>query len=377
MNTKYKKNWEETQKKFRGYWKQKNEGRPLMIIVAEKENASPLPKELEIQNEEDQYCNPERMVARYRHFCENHEFLAESFPNMSVDFGPGSVVAYLGSDIEFHKDTVWFTEAVEDWADAPKLTFAPDNKWFVKHMKIVKQCRELAGEDFYIPIPDLMENIDVLASLRGAQNTIFDLIDEPEEMEKRIQEVTDVYFEYYNRFYELTKDRSDNSSCYTVFQIWGDGKTGKIQCDFSAMMSPEQYREFIVDSLQQQAKKLDNVLYHLDGPDAIRHMDAIMEIEEIDALQWTSGDHGPDGTLEEWYPIYDKARLAGKSLWVKVYSGEVDDWIQNVDKLIKRYGSHSLLLYFDPMSMTDAEKLLDYAEKHWSDIEGEFSEKNK
>src|SRR5699024_7599957 len=146
-------------------------------------------------------------------------------------------------------------------------------------------------------IPELMENIDVLASLRGAQNTVYDLIDEPEEMEERIQQVTDVYFDYYDRFYDLVKD-TDGSSSYTVFQIWGEGKTAKIQCDFSALMSPNQFREFIVDPLRQQARKLDHVLYHLDGPDAIKHVDALMEIEEIDALQWTSGDHGPDGTLE-------------------------------------------------------------------------------
>ena len=38
---------------------------------------------------------------------------AMGFPNMSVDFGPGSVASYLGSDIEFRDDTIWFTECVE------------------------------------------------------------------------------------------------------------------------------------------------------------------------------------------------------------------------------------------------------------------------
>lgn len=368
---KYKKNWEETQEKFRNYWKHQNTGRPLMIVVAEKEDAEPLPENLIPVDMEDKYMNAKRKVARYRHWCENHEFLAESFPNMSADFGPGSIASYLGSDIEFHDDTVWFTEWVEDWEETPELKFDGENKWLKKHLELVEECRKLAGDDFFIAIPDLMENIDVLASLRGAQDTIFDLIDEPEEMEKRIQQVTDVYFEYYDRFYNIVKDE-DDSSCYTVFQIWGEGKTAKLQCDFSAMMSPAQYREFIVDSLRQQARKLDNVLYHLDGPDAIKHMDALMEIEEIDALQWTSGDHGPDGTLEEWYEIYDKARRAGKSLWIKVYSGEVDDWIRNADRLVRRYGSHSILFYFNPMPLKDAEKLLAYAEEHWKDVKGTF-----
>lgn len=368
----YKKNWLETQEKFTNYWKHQNTGRPLMIVTARKDDAVPLPAELEPVSMEDKYQDAERMVARYRHFCENHEFLAESFPNMSADFGPGSIAAYLGSDIEFRPDTIWFTEVIEDWEEQAPLTFDPENEWFKRHIKLFQDVHKLANGDFLIPIPDLMENIDVLVSLRGGQNTIFDLIDDPEIVEERIQQISDIYFEYYNRFYEIVKDQQDDSCAYTVFQIWGKGKTCKIQCDFSALMSPDQFHEFIKEPLRQQAQQLDNVLYHLDGPDAIKHLDAVMEIDEIDALQWTSGDHGPDGTLEEWYEIYDKARLAGKSLWIKVYSGDIDDWIAGVDKLIERYGSHSMLLHFDIMSEADANKLLTHAEKHWSDVPGSF-----
>lgn len=366
-----KQNWEETKVKFRNYWKRQNTGRPLMCVVARKDDAKPIPEELKWKDMEDKYQNAERMIARYRHYCENHEFLAESFPNMSADFGPGSIASYIGSDIVFNEDTVWFDEFVEDWEELPALTYDENNKWFQKHLTLVKRCQELAGDDFYIGIPDLMENIDVLASLRGAQDMIFDMIDEPEEVEKRIGEIGDIYFKYYDQFYEIVKD-SEDGSCYTVFQIWGDGKTAKLQCDFSAMMSPDNFREFIQESLRKQAQQLDNVLYHLDGPDAIKHLDAIMEIEEIDALQWTSGDHGPDGALEDWYVIYDKARAAGKSLWIKIYSGEFEDWIAGVDKLVARYGSHSMFLHFPEMSMEQARILLEHGEKYWSDVKGTF-----
>jgi hypothetical protein len=392
---KYKKNWEETKKKWGNYWTHKNTGRPLMCVIARKPEIEAaykeamasgkkansiicqgsdytLPEELMYKNMEDKYQNAERMVARYRHFCETHEFLAESFPNINVDFGPGSVAGYIGSEITFNEDTVWFEHCVDDWADFPKITFDPENKWWEKHYQLVKDIRKLAGEDFYIGMPDLMENIDVLASLRGTQDMIFDMIDEPEEVTKRIKQISDIYFEYYDRFYDLTKIDADGGSAYTVFQIWGPGRTAKLQCDFSTMMSPANYREFILEPLREQAKKLDNVLYHLDGPDAIKHMNAIMEIEEIDALQWTSGDYGPDGTLEDWYEIYDKARASGKSLWVKVYSGEFEDWIKNVDRIVERYGSHSLFLMFPEMSMAQAEILMDHAEKYWSDVKGTF-----
>ena len=391
----YKVNMEAAKEKFRNYWAHKNTGRPLMCVIARRpeveqySDGTPveggyldqicqgkyynMPEELKWKDMDDKYQDPQRIVDRYRYFCQTHAFLGESFPNLNIDFGPGSLASYLGSEIGFKEDTVWFNKCLDSWDGVPKLTFDPENKWFKKHLQLAKDCQALAGEDFYVDMPDLMENIDVLASLRGAQDILFDLLDEPEMIGERIQEVTDIYYEYYDRFYDVIKDE-EGGNAYTVFQIWGPGRTVKLQCDFSAMMSPEDFRKYIQPSLRSQSENVDHVLYHLDGPAAIKHMDVLMEIEGIDALQWTSGDAGPDGTLPDWDVIYDKAIAAGKSIWVKVYSGEFEDWIRNVDRIVNKYGSHSLFLLFPEMSMEQAAYLLDYADRNWSDVKGTFVE---
>ena len=391
----YKVNMEAAKEKFRNYWAHKNTGRPLMCIIARRpeveqySDGTPveggyldqicqgkyynMPEELKWKDMEDKYQNPQRIVDRYRYFCETHAFLGESFPNLNIDFGPGSLASYLGSEIGFKEDTVWFNKCLDSWDGVPKLTFDPENKWFKKHIQLAKDCQALAGDDFYVDMPDLMENIDVLASLRGAQDILFDLLDEPEMIGERIQEVTDIYYEYYDRFYDIIKDE-EGGNAYTVFQIWGPGRTVKLQCDFSAMMSPEDFRKYIQPSLRTQSENVDHVLYHLDGPAAIKHMDALMEIDGIDALQWTSGDAGPDGTLPDWDVIYDKAIAAGKSIWVKVYSGEFEDWIRNVDRRVNKNAPHSLFLLFPEMSMEQAAYLLDYADRNWSDVKGTFVE---
>lgn len=391
----YKVNMEAAKEKFRNYWAHKNTGRPLMCVIARRpeveqySDGTPveggyldqicqgkyynMPEELKWKDMDDKYQDPQRIVDRYRYFCQTHAFLGESFPNLNIDFGPGSLASYLGSEIGFKEDTVWFNKCLDSWDGVPKLTFDPENKWFKKHIQLAKDCQALAGDDFYVDMPDLMENIDVLASLRGAQDILFDLLDEPEMIGERIQEVTDIYYEYYDRFYDIIKDE-EGGNAYTVFQIWGPGRTVKLQCDFSAMMSPEDFRKYIQPSLRTQSENVDHVLYHLDGPAAIKHMDALMEIDGIDALQWTSGDAGPDGTLPDWDVIYDKAIAAGKSIWVKVYSGEFEDWIRNVDRIVNKYGSHSLFLLFPEMSMEQAAYLLDYADRNWSDVKGTFVE---
>ena len=393
-NSRYYDHWAQTRQKWANYWKHQNAGRPLMTVIARRPevealsdgtpqdggylgqicqgNYYALPEDLKWKDMADKYQDPERIVARYRQFCETHAFLAESFPNLNIDFGPGSLAAYLGADIGFKEDTVWFIPCFGDgWEGVPRLAFNPENPWLLKHLALAAKCRELAGDDFFVDMPDLMENIDTLASLRGAQDTLYDLLDAPEAVAGRIREIDGIYYEYYDRFYDIIRDH-EGGNAYTVFQIWGPGRTVKLQCDFSAMMSPDDFRAYIQPSLRRQAEKADCVLYHLDGPDAIKHLDALMEIDGIDALQWTSGDAGPDGTLPDWDVIYDKAILAGKSIWVKVYSGGFEDWLKNVDRIVQKYGSHSLYLMFPEMSMEQAECLLQYADEHWSDVKGTF-----
>lgn len=158
----YKKNWEGTQEKWKNYWKQKNTARPLMCVIARRpeierysdENPAEggcmdvicqgkyynLPEELKWKDMEDKYQDAERIVARYRQFCETHEFKGESFPNLDIDFGPGSLAAYLGSEIGFKEDTVWFEHFVEDWEAEPTFKFDLESKWFKKHIELAKKC---------------------------------------------------------------------------------------------------------------------------------------------------------------------------------------------------------------------------------------------
>ena len=56
---------------------------------------------------------------------------------------------------------------------------------------------------------------------------------------------------------------------------------------------------------------------------------------------------------------------AGKSIWVHVYDGDVDQWIRGTDPIVRRCGAKGASLWYPEISMRDAEKLLACADKHW------------
>ena len=106
------------------------------------------------------------------------------------------------------------------------------------------------------------------------------------------------------------------------------------------------FRDYVQPSLTKQCRNLDHSIYHLDGPDAIKHVPALMEIKELDALQWTCGAGKPDGGSPDWYPIYDQVRAAGKGLWISLHDGGPEDWAKSAQRLLNRYGPTGLYFIF-------------------------------
>ena len=347
--------------RFEDWWRRDNHGLPLMNITAKKEQAEW--KVIEPASPEKKYTDADYIMECAEDECRNTLFLADSYAKKSGDFGPGSLALYLGSEPRFAWDTVWFEPSIPE-NGFYEIAYREENPWWIRHKALMKELKERANGRFLVNIPDLIENLDIYAAMRGPENALYDIMDEPEKVKSCIRKIDDVYFRYYDYFYNLLKDENDVSS-YTAFNILGRGRVAKVQCDFSAMISPKHFREFVLPSLQKQVERFDHSLYHLDGPDAIKHVPAIMEIESLDALQWTCGAGQPDGCCERWFPIYDQVRNAKKGLWIAIYDGYVDDWIRGTDRVVDRYGIKGLYLNFPFMNERDAEKILNHAEKYW------------
>jgi hypothetical protein len=80
------------------------------------------------------------------------------------------------------------------------------------------------------------------------------------------------------------------------------------------MFSPEMFRKFVVPFLREQCAYLDYSMYHLDGNEQFRHLDALLEIEELDAIEWTPNANLPLGGDPQWYGLYRRILDAGKSV---------------------------------------------------------------
>jgi 5-methyltetrahydrofolate--homocysteine methyltransferase len=351
--------WQKIKDRFEQWWNREPwdtpADKPLMWITAAGKPGRTTAVE-KAREPREQYLNVPAIIASFRNYCETRYFLGDAFPAVDINLGPGSMALYLGSEPGFAWDTVWYREKCESPLEFESLAYDENNYWWTLHQKMAEEAAALAAGDFYVTIPDIIENLDILSALRGPQNLCYDMLDEPEAIHRGLEIIDSVYFKYYDRFYDLLKD-GDGSSSYTAFSILGKGRIAKVQCDYCALISPEMFREYVQPSLRKQCRQLDHSLYHLDGPDAIKHVPALMEIEELDALQWTCGAGKPDGGCEKWYSIYDQVRDAGKGLWIQLYDGDASTRAESVKRLVKRYGKTGMYFLFPNFeSLAEAKK---------------------
>lgn len=237
-------------------------------------------------------------------------------PTAPLHLGPGSLAILLGSEPVFTPETVWYTapwEHLENPEDTPPLRFDPENAWWKVHRDLLQCSRELAGDRYFVGIPDLIENLDILSSLRGPQTALYDLIERPEWVKAKLAEIHQVWREVYDRLYEIARG-PDGDSVFWAFAVWGPGKAAKLQCDAAALISPAMFEEFIVPDLTAQCRHLDHSLYHLDGTQQLDKLDLLLAIPELDAIEFTMEPTVPSGGDPHWYDLYRRVVRAGKAV---------------------------------------------------------------
>ena len=82
--------------------------------------------------------------------------------------------------------------------------------------------------------------------------------------------------------------------------------------DFSCMIGKHMFDEYFLPGIAEECAFYERSLYHLDGPGALKHLDSLLEIRELDAVQWVCG-FGNEG-FARWAHVYRKIQQAGKGI---------------------------------------------------------------
>ncbi len=310
----YREDMEEVRKRMTTWWNGGDIGRPAMQITAprprslENIEAMPQPEGWKTQYSTSNFDYRVNISARQ---CTRTYYLGEAVPNVAPDLAPNCLALYLGCKGVETQGTVWCKPFIKDTEEA-RFEYDLNNFYWQFTLKLGREQLRLGKGKFLLQFPDLIEGLDTLAAVRGTQKLLVDLIERPEWVHKCLRNITDLYFHYYDILYDMFRDEAGGS----VFWAWAPGRMAKFQCDFSAMISPKMFDDFMIPILTEMCERVSYCMYHWDGPGAIRHHDLLLSIPKLAMLQWTPGAGQEPTQHKRWWPMYHKSIEAGKKMLI-------------------------------------------------------------
>ena len=357
----WKPNLEETKKRYENWWNQK--GIVLNMWEHFQDGVQPhaaIPQPAAPKDLNQKWFDPQWRADYLDWYVANSSLKADILPVANTQLGPGSLAAILGGVLEGSEDTIWIHPNPSFTND---ITFDSNHPNWLLHKELLKACKAKANGNYYVGMPDLMEGLDVLAALKGTDSVLLDTVMQPEVLEQQMQQINDIYFRVFDELYDIIREGDEMAFCY--FSSWAPGKMTKLQSDISTMISEEDYRRFVQPFIREQCQKIDYTLYHLDGVGAMHHLPALLEIKELNAIQWTPGVGEPQGGSAKWYDLYKQILNAGKSVmacWVTL--DELRPLLDNIGG----EGVHLEMDFHNEKEVEEAMRIVEEYSKSTSDL---------
>jgi len=341
----YKHNWDEARQRLEAFWGHEIIGRPCISVRAPERSPRPLPAPRDF---ETKWADPEYVAQSCDAAHEATYFGGEAMPGTSLMVG---YCFSYGAPLHFGEQTVWQDPIIESWDEPLSLALAEEEWGWKRAREVVDRCLEVGQDRWMTGFPNFMQPNDHLPLLRGTEAFLIDLLERPGEVKLALRRLLDNWYAIYERLQARTSRVQEGS--ITWLSVWCPGQRHMtLQSDVSCMISPSMFEEFVAPELEEMTSWLDGSIYHLDGPDALQHLDRLLALDELRAIQWTPGTGQETGLA--WLDLYKRIQAAGKAV---VISLEYDE----VETAVRELVPEELFILTGAPSPADAEALLERA----------------
>jgi hypothetical protein len=308
-----KPDFERAQNMWQAFWEGGIIKRPL--VVSEVLKTANLPESY--IKEDCQYYNAvsgnyDAALKHNEDWLHYYDFPAETIPFRSFDHGPDQFAACLGASLKFSagsKETNWLDPFLDSYENTD-FKIDRENNTFKGIIEYINILKKHGKEKYLVGMPDTHSNIDALSAMRGPEQLCMDIFECPESVEKAMRSIRNIYSNFIDAVYEAGGMKE--TGCIGWIPMYSREKFAVIQADFITMIGSTDFRRFVMSALEEEASFLDRTCLHLDGPGALKHLDDILSIKEIDAVQWVSGAGQPP--MWSWKDVLKKIQNAGKGL---------------------------------------------------------------
>ena len=251
-------------------------------------------------------------------------FYGETFPVFWPNLGPNVYAAFHGLELDFGEVTSWIRHTVRDWDDLGRLRFSQENEYFQSIENLTRVALEKCLSLFMVGYTDLHGSLDCAADWRDPQQLCLDIVDNPEKVHAMVRLANENFLPVFDHYHEVLKAHGQLS--VTWMGIPSRGKMHIPSSDFTALTSTETFCEFYFPTLLNETRHMTHNIFHVDGAGVLRHLDHILSVPEIQAIQWVQGV-GDDLPILQWLDLIRRIQAAGKGVVVDLQLHELEDFI--------------------------------------------------
>lgn len=320
-----KPDFEQVMDRYEAWWEAQVLDRPLVSMTfarpAAEQVASPPAKAYATPH--DHWMDTGRVVAQSLAYVRNQVFFADALPMVWPNLGPEVFSAMYGCPMDYVDDrTGWSEPILADWSpeSVAALRLDEDNLYFRKILEMTEALLEVARGQFIVGYTDLHPGGDAIAAFRDPQQLCLDVLEYPEEVKALNERITDDFLRLYEVYHQKLSAAGMPSTSWLPAIC--RGRYHIPSNDFSCMVSDQLFADLFLPGLVRECSHMDRCIYHLDGPQALRYLDTLLELPQIHAIQWVPGaghDHWAD-----WVPVYRRIQEAGKAFCLGVPAAELD-----------------------------------------------------
>ncbi|MBI5095145.1 MAG: hypothetical protein HZB26_22255 [Candidatus Hydrogenedentes bacterium] len=301
-------------RRFEAWWNQELLDRPIFIASTNSSPARPIRRRLELLH------NPAAWFEAKRADVAQTRYLGDAIPFIRTDFGPVFLGALLGGDLEFGADTGWTHAFInDDWSNAPDWILREDNPWWLRLRELTELVASDARGRYLVCTPDLGGSADVLLNLRGSQGLCMDVMMEPDRVRAAVDAIYPAWRRAFSELYRIAL--CAGAGIFHWLTLWSNRPYMIPACDFNYMIGPEQFNAVCLPDIARQAATVGRAVFHLDGAGAARHIDALLEVPGIQAIQFTPGEGTPSAL--PWIDMFKKIQSRGRSVLIIAPAHEV------------------------------------------------------
>jgi len=322
MDLLYKPDWNAAKSRLEAFWKGESIGRPFALVTARTGERKDMPYTAGTLR--DKILDYDYRLQDEEEWLKVTYYGGEAVPCVWPDFSPDYTSACIGGELEiadlppdtWTMGTIWAKHTLNDWEkELPGIGFNPDCIWFKRGIEYTKLAIQRGKGKYLVESLDIDGGMDTAAGLRGAERLCMDIFDCPENVGCLLDKIREGNKQVLNRLYEAVKD--SQGGMVNTYKIYAPGKSYNMRSDFSFMLHPDLFREFVLPYMIKESEISDYTIFHTHIEDIeknavnrLKYLDVILDIPRIHAVEWSFWDSWSEERLTGLKRILERGKLA-------------------------------------------------------------------